>query len=31
MEKEQNWGVLIKQFMKRDPRVSVNESEESIT
>lgn len=25
MEKEQNWEVLIKQFMKRDPRMSVNE------
>ena len=25
MEKEQNWDVLIKQFMKRDQRVSVNE------
>lgn len=25
MEKEQNWEVLIKQFRKRDPKVSVNE------
>lgn len=25
MEKEQNWEILIKQFMKRDPRMSVNE------
>lgn len=25
MEKEQNWEVLIKQFMKRDPKMSVNE------
>lgn len=24
MEKEQKWEILIKQFMKRDPRMSVN-------